>query len=133
MIRFGKVAALWLAVLLGVGRSWAEAPTHIQTVQEFLLAWGRGDWDALRAQTGGKMTVSAGKSEYALDADAKKADAQLVLPFRGLSSVREKGKVTGVTVDQIAVQAGGQEKKGKATVTLQEKDGRFTVTGVAME
>ncbi len=133
MCRFGKVAALWVVILLGAGHAWAEAPTHIQTVQEFLLAWGKGDWDAVKAQTGGKLTVKAGGSEYALDTDAKKADAQLVLPFRGLSSVREKGKVTGVTVDQIAVQARGQEKKGKATVTLQEKDGRFTVTGVAIE
>jgi hypothetical protein len=36
-------------------------------------------------------------------------------------------------VEQITVQVGAQEKKGKATVTLEEKDGRFTVTGVALE
>lgn len=133
MRRFGTVAALWLVVLLGVGHAWAEGPAHIQTVQEFLLAWGKGDWDAVKAQAGGKVTVKVDGSEYALDADAKKADAQLVLPFRGLSSVRERGEVTGVSVDQIAVQAGGQEKQGKATVTLQEKNGKFTVTGISIE
>jgi hypothetical protein len=133
MRRFGTVAALWLVVLLGLGHAWAETPAHIQTVQEFLLAWGRGDWDAVNARAGGRVTVKVGGSRYALDVEAKQADARLVLPFRGLSSVREQGKVTGVTVDQIAVQAGGQERKGTATVTLEEKDGRFSVTGVAME
>jgi hypothetical protein len=133
MLRVGQVASLWLVVLLGVGHAWAQASPHIQAVQEFLLAWGKGDWDALKAQTGGKVTVKVGGAESTLDAGAEKADAKLVLPFRGLSSVREKSKVTGVTVEQITVQVGGQEKKGKAMVTLEEKDGRFTVTGVALE
>jgi len=132
MGRLTKIAALSLVVICAT-TVWAEAPPHIQAVQEFLLAWGKGDWDALKAQTGGKVTVKVGGAESTLDAGAKKADAQLVLPFRGLSSVREKSKVTGVTVEQITVQVGGQEKKGKATVTLEEKDGRFTVTGVALE
>lgn len=133
MLRVGQVAGLWLVILLGVGHAWAEAPPHIQAVHEFLMGWGKGDWDALKAQTGGKVTLKVAGAEYSLDADARKADAQLVFPFRGLSTVREEGKVTGVTVEQIAVQAGGQEKQGKATVRLEEKDGRFTVTGLDLE
>jgi hypothetical protein len=133
MLRVGQVAGLWLVLLLGVGHAWAEAPPHIQAVQEFLLAWGKGDWDALKARTGGKVTVKVGGAESTLDAGTKKADAQLVLPFRGLSSVREKSKVTGVTVEQITVQVGGQEKQGKATVSLEEKDGGFSITGVTIE
>jgi hypothetical protein len=122
-----------LVMMLAVATVWAQAPPHIQAVHEFLMSWGKGDWDAVKAQTGGKVAVKVGGTEYALDAEARKADAQLVLPFRGLSSIREKGKVTGVAVDQVSVTAGGQEKTGKATVTLEEKDGRFMVTGVALE
>jgi hypothetical protein len=127
------IAALWLAVLLGPGYAWAQPPAHIQAAHEFLMGWGKGDWEALKARTAGKVTVKVAGAEYTLDADARKADAQLVFPFRGLSSVREEGKVTAITVEQIAVQAGGQEKKGRATVTLQEQGGTFTVTGVSIE
>jgi hypothetical protein len=133
MLRVGQVAGLWLVVLLGIGHAWAETPPHIQAVQEFLLAWGKGDWDALQARTGGKVTVKVGGAESSLDVGAKKADTQLVLPFRGLSTLRDKGKVTGVRVDQVTITAAGQQKQGKATVTVEEKDGRFTVTGVALE
>jgi hypothetical protein len=41
--------------------------------------------------------------------------------------------VKGVTVEEITVKAGGTEKKGKGTLTLDEKDGKFTVTSVAIE
>jgi len=133
MRRFAKTGVISLVVMLGVATVWAQAPPHIQAVHEFLMSWGKGDWDAVKAQAGGKVTIKIGGTEYTLDAEAKKADAQLVLPFRGLSSIREKGKVTGVTVDQVTVTAGGQEKQGKATVTLVETDGRFTVTGVTLE
>ena len=133
MRRLTKTGAISLIVMLGVATVWAQAPPHIQAVHEFLMSWGKGDWDAVKAQAGGKVTIKIGGTEYTLDAEAKKADAQLVLPFRGLSSIREKGKVTGVTVDQVTVTAGGQEKTGKATVTLAEKDGQFTVTGVTLE
>ena len=133
MRRFAKTGVISLVVMLGVATVWAQAPPHIQAVHEFLMSWGKGDWDAVKAQTGGKVAVKVGGTEYTLDAEAKKADAQLVLPFRGLSSIREKGKVTGVTVDQVTVTAGGQEKTGKASVTLAEKDGQFTVTGVTLE
>ena len=132
MGRLTKIAALSLVVICAT-TLWAQAPPHIQAVQEFLMGWGKEDWDAMKAQAGSKVTVKVGGTQSTIDIDAKKADVQLVLPFRGLSSVREKGKVTGVTVDQITVQAGGQEKKGKATLALEEKDGRFTVTGVTLE
>ena len=133
MRRFTKTGAISLVVMLGVATVWAQVPPHIQAVQEFLLGWGKGNWDAMKAQAGGKVTIKVGGTEYSLDADAKRADAQLVLPFRGLSSVREKGKVTGVAVDQITVTAGGKEKTGKATVTLEEKDGKFTVIGISID
>lgn len=133
MVRFGKIAALSLVALLGSVPILAQVPPHITAAQDFLLAWGKANWDAVKSQAGSKVTVKIGGTEYTLDAEAKKADAQLLLPFRGLSSVREKGKVTGVTVDEMTVKAGGAEKKGKGRLTLEEKDGKFAVTGVTVE
>jgi hypothetical protein len=133
MMRSGKVVAIALVVLLGVVSAWAQAPSHIQAAQDFLLGWGKGNWDAVKSQAGGKVSVKVGGTEYALDPEAKKADVQLVLPFRGLSTVRTGGKVTGVTVEAMTIKVGSEEKKGKGTVTLEEKEGRVTVTGVAVE
>ncbi|MFI5340168.1 MAG: hypothetical protein ACHQ7N_10060 [Candidatus Methylomirabilales bacterium] len=133
MVRFGKIAVLSLVALLGAVPVLAQAPPHITAAQEFLLAWGKSNWDAVKGQTVAKVTVKVGGTDYSLEAEAKKAGAQLVLPFRGLSSVREKGKVTGVTVEEMTVKAGGAEKKGKGTLTIEEKDGKFTVTGVTVE
>ncbi len=119
-----------LTALVGAaGLAWAQAPAPIQAAQAFLLGWGKGTWEGVI----GKATVKVGDKTYAIDPEAKKADAELVLPFKGLATVRDKGKVTGVTVESIAVKAGGEEKKGKATVSLEEKDGKFTVTGITVE
>jgi hypothetical protein len=133
MVRLGKTLTLSLVVLLAAVPVWAQAPSHITAAQGFLMAWGKGNWDGVKSQTAGKVTVNVGGTEYALDADAKKGDVQLVLPFRGLSTVREKGKVTGVTVDEITVKAGGAEKKGKGKLTLEEQGGKFILTGVSVE
>ncbi len=142
MVRIGKVAVILLAVLLGAAPAWPEekketpvpgSPPHIQTVQEFLLGWGKKNWEGVKAHTGGKVTVKVGATGYTLDAEGKQAEVELLLPFRGLSAVRVGGKVKGVTVEEITVKAGGSEKKGKGTVTLEEQDGKFQVTGVAVE
>lgn len=133
MVRFGKIVALSLVAVLGVTPALAQAPPHIMAAQDFLVAWGKGNWDTLKAGSAGTVMVKVGGAEYALDVEAEKADAQLVLPFRGLSTVREQGKVTGVTVDQMTVKAAGAEKTGKGMVTLEEKDGKFMVTGVTLE
>ncbi len=142
MARWGKIIGISLAVLLGAAPAWPQekkavpapaAPPHIQAAQEFLLGWGKKNWEAVKAHTGGKVTVKVGGTDYALDAEGKKADAELILPFRGLSAVRVAGKVKGVTVDEITVRAGGSEKKGKGTVTFEEQGEKFTVAGVAVE
>lgn len=125
-----RLVAVGLAVLVGTaGLAWAQAPAPIQAAQDFLLGWGKGTWEGVTA----KATVKVGGKEYAIDPEAKKADAELVLPFKGLATVRDKGKVTGVSVESITVKAGGEEKKGKATLSLGEKDGKFTVTGITVE
>jgi hypothetical protein len=133
MVRFEKIAVLSVMALLATVPVSAQAPPQITAAQEFLRAWGKADWEGMKGQAGAKVTVKVGGTDYTLDTEAKKADAELVLPFRGLSTVREKGKVTSVTVDDITVKAAGAEKKGKGTLTLEEKDGKFTVTGVTVE
>ncbi len=133
MSPFGRILTVSLAAVLTAVSASAQAPPHIQAAQEFLLAWGKGDWEAARAQAADKVTVKVGGADYTLDVAAKKAALELILPFRGLSTVRVEGKVKGLTVEEIAVKVGGAVKKGKGTVTLQEKEGKFTVTSVAVE
>lgn len=133
MTRLGTLMTIALALLLPVASAWAQAPPHIQAAHDFLLGWGKGDWDAVKAHAGDKVAVKVGGADYALDVAGKKAEVQLIFPFRGLAAVRVGANVKGVTVEEIAVRAGGAERKGKGTVTLEEKDGKFTVTSVAVE
>ena len=142
MARSGKLVGLLLAVLLGAATAWPQEkrempapgmPSHIQTVQEFLVGWGRKDRGTVKAHSGGKVTVKVGGTDYTLDAEGGQGEVELIFPFRGLSTVRVEGKVKGVTVEEITVKAGGSEKKGKGTVTLEEEGGAFKVAGVAIE
>jgi hypothetical protein len=127
------LSTLAVISLAAAGAFAADAPPQIQAVQDFLLGLGKGNWEPVAAQAAGKIAVKVGGTDYAVDPEAKKADVQLRLPFKGLSTVREAGKVKAVTVDEIAVKAGTEEKKGKATVSLEEKDGKFLVTGISIE
>lgn len=110
-----------------------EMPPHIRAAYTFLMAWGKGEWNAAKAVATEKVAVKAGEKEFTLDVAAGKAEAIVVLPFKGLSTVRVEGKVKGVTVDEITLKAGTTEKRGKGALTLEEKDGQFLVTGVAVE
>jgi hypothetical protein len=129
MVRFGAIAALSLAVFLGPLPAWTQMPSHIQAVQDFLLGWGKGNWERVSATVG----VKVGGKEYTIDPEATKADVRLILPFRGLSTIREGGKVTGVAVEAITLTVEGQERTGKATVTVEEQGGKFSVTGISVE
>jgi hypothetical protein len=122
-----------LVLLLPVASASAQAPPHIQAAHEFLLGWGKANWDAVKAHAADKVTVKVGGADYTLDVAGKKAEVQLIFPFRGLAAVRVGANVKGITVEEITVRAGGAERKGKGTVTLEEKDGKFTVTSVAVE
>lgn len=134
MTRLAGVFILSLFLLaVGASLAIAQAPPYIEAAQQFLLGWGRGDWQAMRAQALERVTVKVAGTDYSIDLGAKTADVRLVFPFRGLSAVRVGASVKGVTVDEITVRAGGAERKGKGTVTLEEKAGRFIVTTVAVE
>ena len=133
MTRLGRFLIIPATVLLGVVSASAQAPPHIQAAHEFLLGWGKANWDAVKAHAADKVTVKVGAADYALDVAGKRAEVQLIFPFRGLAAVRVGASVKGVTVEEITIRAGGAERKGKGTVTLEEKDGKFSVTSVAVE
>ena len=121
-------AALLLTAAVAEGAS-----SHIDAATKFLLAWGKGSWEDLATVAADKVTVSAGDKASLIDVAGRKAEATLVFPFKGLSTVRTDGKITGVAVDDITVRVGGEEKKGKGTLTLEEKDGKITIVKLTVQ
>ena len=138
-MKIGRVAMLFALALgvqgapLGVHAQQAAVPTrpqHIEATQTFLMMWGNQRWDELRAVSGDKIAVKVGPSMYTLEPGAQKSDVRLTLPFRGLSTVRTDGKITGVKVDELALKMGDTELRGPGTIDLTEDNGMFRVTGV---
>jgi hypothetical protein len=138
-MRTGRVA-LFVVLALGIyaappavhGQQAAvpTTPQHIEATQTFLMTWGHQRWDDLRTVSTDKVTVKVGASEYTLEPGAQKSDVRLTLPFRGLSTVRTDGKITGVKVDELALKMGDRELRGPGTIDLTEDNGIFRVTGV---
>jgi hypothetical protein len=138
-MRMGRVA-MFLVLALGIyaapraaqaqQAAVAPMPQHIEATQTFLMTWGHQRWDDLRTVTTEKVTVKVGPSAYTLEPGAQKSDVQLTLPFRGLSTVRTDGKITGVKVDELALKMGDKELRGPGTIDLTEENGTFRVTGV---
>ena len=123
--------AVWGALLMA--SAIVEAAGHIDTATKFLTAWGREDWEELATVAAPKVVVRVDGKESVLDVTAKKTDVALVLPFKGLSTIRTGETVSGVTVDDITVKVRGEEKKGKGTLTLEESGGKFSVVKVAIQ
>jgi hypothetical protein len=121
---------LWLAPSADAQQP-VGAPPQIQAAQTFLMTWGGQKWDEMKAVTAETVTVKVGSSVYTLNPAAQKSDVQLVLPFRGLSTIRIDGKITGVKVDDIAFKVGDNEMRGPGVVDLKEDQGAFRVTGVS--
>jgi len=94
---------------------------HIEASTKFLLAWGKGNCDYHATVATETVTVTVGGKDALIDVVNRKAEVALAFPFRGISSVRVDGAVTGVTVEEITVRIGSEEKKGKGTLTIQEK------------
>src|SRR3970040_782373 len=133
MTRLWTFMTIALALLLPVAAASAQAPPHIQAAHEFLLGWGKANWEAGKAHAADKVPRKLAGADCALDVAGKQAEVQLIFPFRGLAAVRVGANVKGVTVEEITVRAGGAERKGKGTVALEGEDGKFTVTSVAGE
>lgn len=109
----------------------ASAPEHIRTTQAFLKAWGNQRWDELRAVTSDHVTVKLGTDVFTLEPAAQKSEVMLVFPFRGMSTVRTDGKVTGIKVDDIGLKVGDRETRGPGMINLQEVNGQFRITDVS--
>lgn len=118
-------------LLLSAALAYGGGPIEAST--KFLLAWGKGNWDALATVAPEKVTVTVGGKDALIDVVNKKAGVALVFPFRGISSVRVDGAVKGVTIEEITVRIGSEEKKGKGTLTIQAKDGKPVITKVSVE
>ena len=138
-MRMGR-AAIFVSLALSIGvaplvahaQQPAGPPPQIQTAQTFLMTWGGEKWDEMKAVTADTVTVKVGPGVYTLAPATHKSDVQLTLPFRGLSTVRTDGKVTGVKVDEMAFKMGDKEMRGPALVDLKEDNGTFRVTGVSL-
>ena len=120
-----------VAVVTAHAQSPMGPPPQIQTTQTFLMTWGGQKWDEMKTVTADKVMVKVGPGVYMLEPGAQKSDVQLALPFRGLSTLRTDGKITGVKVDDMAFRVGDKEMRGPGTVDLKEENGGFRVTGVS--
>ncbi len=109
----------------------AQAPPHIQRAQTFLVAWGRQNWDELKSVAAVQVTVKVGDKAFTLEPATQKSEVALVLPFRGLSTVREGEEVKGITVEEMVLKVGESETRGPATIMLKKQDGEFWVTEVS--
>lgn len=106
---------------------------HVEAVTTFLKAWGHGKLEDAKAVAADKVDLKMGGKTYTIDVASGKADAKILLPFRGLSSIRDDGKMKGVAVNEIKVSAGGEEKTGKAKVMTDESGGAVKVTSIEVE
>jgi hypothetical protein len=132
------VAVLLLALgapglALGQQAAVPTRPAHIEATQTFLMSWGGQRWNDLRTVAGDSVPVKLGATDYMLEPGAHKMEVTLALPFRGLSTVRTDGKITGVKVDELVFKIGDRETRAPATVQLAEDNGVFRVTGVTVD
>ncbi|HWE22910.1 MAG TPA: hypothetical protein VG496_03120 [Myxococcales bacterium] len=113
----------------------SDGKMHIDAAIAFLKAWGKGHWDELKPVSADKVAVKVGDKSYDLDVLAQKSDVKPMLPFRGLSTVRDQGtgKVVAISVSDLSLKGEGAEKHGKARLSTEDKEGQVRVTAVEME
>ena len=111
----------------------ADGKMHMDAAIAFLKAWGKGRWDDAKPVAADKVPVKMGDKSYDVDVAGGKSEVRAVLPFRGLSTVREQGKVVGIAVSELAVRTDAAEKRGKARLTTEDKDGQVRVTAVELQ
>ncbi|HEY6909646.1 MAG TPA: hypothetical protein VI356_09770 [Myxococcales bacterium] len=118
-----------------------ESRAYVDTAITFLKALthssrpgeeGELAWAAARANAADAVTLTVGGKNVALDLAGKKSDARLVR-FHKLSTLRDGAAVKGVTLESLEVRMGSEAYSGKATVHMDEKDGKWLVTAVEVE
>lgn len=118
-----------------------ETRAYVDTAITFLKALthssrageeGELAWAAARANAADAVTLTVGGKNLTLDLAGKKSDAQLVR-FHKLSTLREGAAVKGVTLESLEVRLGSEAYTGKATVRMDEKNGKWLVTALEVE
>ena len=89
-------------------------------------------WAEAQANAAQKVTMTVAGKDLQLDLAAKKSNARVVR-FQKLSTLRQGPLVLGVTLENVDVKVGDEPHSGKATVRMEEKDGRWIVTGLDVE
>jgi hypothetical protein len=108
---------------------------HSQAAQAFLKSWGKGKWAEAKAVSGADTVELkiAGKS-YTIDVANGNAGAKLLLPFHGLSSIREDGIMKGVAISELTLMIGDAPPvTSKARVLTDIVGGEAKVVAVELE
>ena len=95
----------------------ADGKMHMDAAIAFLKAWGKGRWDDAKPVAADKVPVKMGDKSYDVDVAAGKSEVKAVLPFRGLSTLREQGKVVGIAVAELAVRTDARRPDLAALLT----------------
>jgi hypothetical protein len=119
----------------------ADARPYVDAAITFLKALthssrageeGELAWAAAKANAAEAVTLKVGGKSVEFDLAGKKSDAQLVR-FHKLSTLREGAAVKGVTLESVELRMGADAHSGKATLRMDEKEGKWLVTAVEVE
>lgn len=92
----------------------ARLSPEVAAALSFLVRWGRGQMTTPAASVDPATPVVVGNQNFSVK------DVQLVLPFNGLSAVRE-GDAVQVKVAELGVKTPVGEKRGPAVLHVQSK------------
>jgi len=93
---------------------------------------GKQAWEMLKEHAGDKVALKIAGKGHDIDVAGHKSDARL-LKFAKLSAWREGAHVKGVHLELMEFKVGGESHKGKGSVAMEEKDGKWTVTSIEVE
>jgi hypothetical protein len=93
---------------------------------------GEQGWSEAKENAAEKVVFKVAGKEMALDLAGKKADARVV-KFQKVATLREGAAVKGVTLDNVELKIGADSHSGKATLLMEEKDGKWMVTSVEVD
>jgi hypothetical protein len=94
---------------------------------------GETGWALAKENGAPKVALKVAGKEMEIDvAGAKSPDAHL-MRFQKISTLRDGATVKGVTVEKVDMKIGNDAHTGKATVLMEEKDGKWIVTSIEVE
>ena len=93
---------------------------------------GAQGWADLQETAGDKVNISVAGKDHVVDVAGKKSDVRL-MKYAKIATWREGKTVKGVTAEVLEFRSGKENHSGKGKVAMEEKDGKWTVTGVTVE